>query len=452
MSGQSIISNEHILKKPSIDELLNLISMIVGNSRLQTILFRGQGKKYYLDSCNKNESIMPSVYRGIVSSIQNHPATIFQEVRKFLCTKIEDLKKNVNGKTLQNEINIMPLDKIYQHLSIQNLISSDAFPTAKDLKKILPHLFFNENICLSANALSDYESFCLFDYLNRYPKGCSINNIESIEAILIEMAQKGKHTRLLDVSTNPLVAILNASDDDNSDGVIYIFTEQKDYLYEYSFITKLKANSSIHARVVSYIKEFYLLMVNASSPHDIDHALGHILIKIQSGLRLSYEMPETNVIIEGFKRFFEIYKIKLENGKYPFKEINDLLDVTNEHDIKKQEKMLFPTGRNCGMTLLYKFLEYLGLPILVSPNFHMHEQLTANRILLQNSKFLLFSNKILNNKLGEISNYNGDEYANKLQKIIIPKNIKADLRVKLDRIYDSNMFYVDALDNIYCNK
>lgn len=90
------------------------------------------------------------------------------------------------------------------------------------------------------------------NYTNSYNKGYSFNEVDTVIDIMIEMAQKGKKTRLLDVTSNPLIALYNSVNNyDNADGVVYLFIENE------SFINNINHNSSMNR--FAWLESFYML-------------------------------------------------------------------------------------------------------------------------------------------------------------------------------------------------
>lgn len=318
----------------------------------------------------------------------------------------------------------------------------------------------------------DYEAKIFFEYLKDYAKGCSFDDVLSIQDILIEMAQKGKHTRLLDVTTNPLIALFNACDKINGkDGVVYIFIENKDFLNEHTEATRYNKDSPsyLHSTLVCLIKNFYLDLIRCSQNSDIHMMLVNFFFseKISNLMGGNSDFARINDLLLESKNFLNVCKI----GSQPtisniFNFLNSIEDpvpsdlstyvnTLNNHlsRLHPKFKITYENDEYFFLPIFLNILSMIGNPVLISPNFHRHEPIIANRILTQRSKILLFPNKFIFPNTGtmptELVSMKNNDYANSLLSISVSSSIKEELIYKLKRIYNLSEFYPDALNNIY---
>jgi hypothetical protein len=271
----------------------------------------------------------------------------------------------------------------------------------------------------------------ILDFANKYPKNISLNSPSSIEMLLIEMQHKGFSTRLLDVTSNPIVALYNALGTEgdkhiNMDGIVYVFLEGVNYRSEFG--STLKGSFYFTAQTIAMLKKLYLNLGLAQTESDILTMLLNIFATNSN--RTNAEFGAENFLHSGFKEMLQIFLDEILSDK-----IKTLLpeDKLSQLLINNHQKAL---------------VAYFGLPILISPNFHQYEQNISFRIAMQSSKFLIWPNKILHNE-EIISNKYGSNYPQTLTKLIIPAQLKSKLRNQIKLIYNENMLYIDGMPNKY---
>ena len=288
---------------------------------------------------------------------------------------------------------------------------------------LYPSIFRASNLAKASTETED-----IINLINRYYKNISISDPNTISEFLIEMQQKGTiPTRLLDITSNPLVALFNAvSEHDNEDGVVYIFINGIDYFSESGISQNKKNNLYLLAKSVSALKDVYLrLTTNAITEHDVLYCF-----------------------MDTFKSLDPYSGYSLPN--YPMRELDEIGTMFPElYSNELFRKIIEPIHQEEQTKAVHRlFLNLFGLPLHIIPHFNAHEQIVANRIIMQGSSFLLWPNKVIGDKMF-INNFEGPKYVNRLVKIFIPAELKVSLREKVNQIYNINQFYIDTMVNKY---
>ena len=229
------------------------------------------------------------------------------------------------------------------------------------------------------------------------------------------------------MTSNPLVALHKAIQNDNDfDGIIYIFKSGKDFFSETGISQEGKNNLYFLAKAVSALKNVYLRhAVYAVTDHDVIYTI------FDSLKALSY--------LKGFKINYSINKFDEKSQVFCER-------IFKDSSFQNMLKPMFCKGYDNGVQQI--FLDLFGFPIHITPHFNSHEQIVANRIIMQGSSFLLWPNKIIDGET-VINNIDGDKYHNRLIKIIIPSGIKSALKNKVDLMYNTDQFYIDTMHNQY---
>lgn len=268
----------------------------------------------------------------------------------------------------------------------------------------------------------------------RNNKSISLSNQNSTESFLIEMQQKNTiKTRLLDVTSNPLVALYNTISDpikDDCDGVVYVFIEYNDFLSEIG--SSLPSSSNHHylkAKTVALLKELYLdLAICGNNEIDI-----------------------TYCFIEHFNKLQNFQGYTLDGYKARnYEKTAEIIPKILSHELSVAANLFSEKYSQESTYAIHRlFLNFLGVPIHIIPHYNSHEQIIANRILLQSSSFLIWPNKYTREGEQFVNNVKLDKYESCLFKLIIPKELKNNLRNQISLFYNDNQFYIDAMGNKY---
>lgn len=327
----------------------------------------------------------------------------------------------------------------------------------KEIESVYPSIY--RTICASKERVAggNLEAEKFREYLRAYNKGCSFSDPDSVLSILMEMAQKGGNkypTRLLDVTTNPLVALFNAIDNDNGEnGVVYLFEDHID------FMSEIEDESNGYFDSISFhaVKSLYLDTILISKMEELEIRVLNLLYTFCSlNPALINKLPSDSHMTSVVKLLYQASKITslymdicdTKWGKYfdQISEISSLIpDKYKNNDSIDFSSFIHDTDKNRGRIDVDKFLHHLdqiqaksqevlgsyqvlpvhvdphsasanypapyfinisfyrmchmvGFPLYIAPNYHQHEQIIGNRMLMQNSKFLLFPNKLFYNK------------------------------------------------------
>ncbi len=261
------------------------------------------------------------------------------------------------------------------------------------------------------------ETINIIEKLNFYHNDFSIDHTDTIANLLIELQQKGEKTRLLDVTSSPLIALYNAIKDEknidgkskfeNNDGVVYILEDGKNFFSEMGIGNG--HNLYIKAKAVALLKNMYLKLVCCLEHMDIIHALLDCIGSIAHLEKIIYIGKTTSVMHEHF----------------PF-----VKNFNHFEKILEQKLFIKDTSGSFGIHKVFAYL--FGLPIHLNPHKNSYEQLVSNRIMSQQSSFLLFPNKVINSYIIHKRNdnkecYTFDNYDHNGKKETIELKLKTGL-------------------------